>query len=613
MKWKTTWLLLGFAMAVFAFIFFIERHSRPSYRAGDPPPRLFNFKAEDVTNVQMRITNQLILRVERPAPATAWSLNVPISYPAQSYAIEGLLQSLESLAPPTFIPQKEITAGNRTLADFGLDVPTVTLSIQYKGQRTELLFGTKTPIGDEVYFQLLDRPGIYLINADIYDRLPRSANDWRDVMLFSSVVFNRIDVRAPGRGYTLTNLLDRSYVLTRPTVARADRVKVEALLNKVRRATVTQFITDHPRVDLNAYGLEPPELELAFGQGTNDVMVVQFGRSPTNDPSSVYARRLAQTNVVLTSREVVEALQTSYSDLRDLHMVSIPPGGVDSIEVIGSENFLVRRTVEGNWTFGDSNSSPADPAVIREWIDNMAKLEGVIEKDVVTDFKTPYNLSPPARQYIVRALATNGSAGASNRIVGAVDLGARQESKVFARRPEEATVYNLDVKEVSRLPYAAWQIRDRQVWNFTTNQIGRVTVRHRGQSKTIQRNPNGSWSFAAGSEGIISNSAPIEEIMFRLGELRASAWVAQGEDNKAFYGFKDTGDQFVFELRAGDKPGKTLVLEFGDPSSSSPRAPTSLPYAMAVADGQTAIFEFPPALFFELIRDLVSPMFPPGR
>lgn len=603
-------MLVGSAAALFAFIMLVERRLRPTSAQGEPPARLFSFKAAEVTNIQIRLTNQLLLWAERNVGSDAWSLTLPTFYPAQGPAIDWLLQAVEELAPAAFIRPAELSASGRTLADFGLDVPPATVTLLHGGKRVELAFGAKTPIGDQVYLQVPDRPGIHLVPAELFDRLPRSHHDWRDTMLFNSgpIGFSRLDVRGPGRGYTI-EVINRQFQVTRPTVARADPAKVGRLLQFVRHAQVSQFITDNVRADPEPFGLQPPELEIVFGLGTNDLMTVQFGRSPTNDSSLVYARRLAQTNIVLTSREIYDAFQTTFNELRDLHLVSIPPGGVDSIEVIGTENFLVRRQTNGTWTIGDNAAAPAvaaDTAVVREWIDLLAKLEGTVEKDVVTDFKTLYYLDPPARQYVLRVNQTNAAGVSSNAVVGVLQLGARQENKVFARRPDEETVYSLPPKDVARLPYAVWQLRDRRVWTFTTNQVGRVTVRRAGTSKTLQRNPNGSWTFAEGTVGIIDNYAPLEEMMFRLGELRASAWVAQGADRKASYGFTDANDQVTIELRGGDKP-KTFVLEFGDKSKPSPN---SLPYAMAVVDGQVYILEFPPALYFELLRGLFAPLFP---
>jgi len=95
MRWKTTWLLFGLAVVLFAFIVLVERrYWRPTTSGGEPLPRLMSFQASDVTNVQLRITNQLALRVERPNAASLWRLTVPIQYPGHLHKIERLLQEL---------------------------------------------------------------------------------------------------------------------------------------------------------------------------------------------------------------------------------------------------------------------------------------------------------------------------------------------------------------------------------------------------------------------------------------------------------------------------------------------------------------------------------------
>jgi len=144
------------------------------------------------------------------------------------------------------------------------------------------------------------------------------------------------------------------------------------------------------------------------------------------------------------------------------------------------------------------------------------------------------------------------------------------------------------------------------VW-FPTVPVG-VTVRRSGQTKTVQRNPNASWSLLVEGMGTISIANPVlEEIMFRLGELQASAWVDKGAANRLALGFTESSDRISIELRNGEKP-TPLVLEFGQPGIS----PTSLPYALAEADGQTWIFETDPStLYFDVVRYLFEPLFPP--
>ncbi|HYV33104.1 MAG TPA: DUF4340 domain-containing protein, partial [Candidatus Binatia bacterium] len=225
MNWKTTWLLLGLAAGLFAFIVLVERHIPDAQVA---PTRWLSFKANEVTNIQLRLTNQLVLRVERTGADAPWLLTVPISYPAQPYAIEGLLQSLEQGLPQTEISPQELKASKRTIAEFGLDIPRATLTLQHNGQRTEIFYGSRTPVGDGVYVQSLSQPTIYVVNAELVDRLPRTHNDWRDTALLPrpSVAMNRLEVRATGRGFTVE--LDGTngmFALTKPTIARADSAK----------------------------------------------------------------------------------------------------------------------------------------------------------------------------------------------------------------------------------------------------------------------------------------------------------------------------------------------------------------------------------------------------
>ncbi len=575
MNWKSTWILLGLAVGLFAFILLFERRLTTH---DAPPARLLSFKANQVTNIQLRLTNQLMLRVERLRAGAMWNYTFPIAYPAKVPAVEWLIQSLEEVAPAIQIAKQELDSTKRTIAEFGLDVPRATLTLQHDGQRTELMFGAKTPVGDGVYVQVLNQPDIYVLPAEIVDRLPRTFQDWREISLLpgSGISWNRLEVNSAGRGFTLDiDASRRALVLSKPTIARADPAKVGVLLEKLLSAQVTQFITDNPRADLEQYGLQPPEAEVFF-VATNDAFSVQFamqfGRSPTNDSSVVYARRMTTTNIVLVPKAILEAVKVSHADMRDLHLVNFQPAAVDSIEVIGAENFTVRRQTNNTWAITEPQPTPADSDAIREWLDVMSKLEGTVEKDVVTDFETPYGLATPARRYLIKNAVTNATGVVSNRIIAELDLGVVQNQKVFARRPDERTVYSLTKDEVSRLPREAWQLRSRRIWSFTTNEISRVTVRYNDRTRTLQRSGAAAWSIAEG-EGIVPSINPaLEETMFRLGDLQANIWVDRGEEKRPVYGLTGNTSKITIELKGGDKP-QTRSVEFGRPGLS----PTGLP------------------------------------
>jgi hypothetical protein len=597
-NWKTTFWLVGSAAVLFAFIVFFERHLRPNTANAQAPARLVNLRASEVTDIVLRRTNQFIVRVDRTN--NSWNITLPFFYPGQPFAVQRLLQELEELTPHTHLTEDELRTQKRSLADFGLDAPAATLVLHHRGERTELLFGSRTAIGDQVYLQSVNTPGVYVVKADLLGMLPRTAHDWRDTTLVNLTESNldRIEVRTASRSFAIeVDPTNKVLYLSKPTRARASVPKVEALIRKVQGAHALQFVTDDPRADLDAYGLRTPEAELVLGLGTNDLQTVQFGTSPTNDPAVVYARRMAQNNIVLVPRNVLEALQTSHAELRDRHVLAFPFAAVDSIEIRGEQSFSVRKQTNNLWFVTEPEFMPADAELVRDWLNRLNFLEGQVEKDVVTDF-APYGLAAPSRQYILKASTTNALGGATNRVVAQLDLGARRENVVFARGGED-TVYTLPAQTFDRLPVAAWQLRDRRVWSFSTNQVSRLTIQHRGYTRQVLRSPTGEWSLAPGSQGII-NTFAIEELMFRLGDLRAISWVARGDENRQQYGFADDGYKLTIELRLPDKL-RVLSVEFGS------RRPLPYPYALASVDGQSWIFEFPPELYSQISNYLSNP------
>jgi hypothetical protein len=599
MNWKTTWTLLAVAGLLFGFIFFYEHHRKGTADNGAPRPPLVAVKPADVSALQIRRTNQFLVRAERTNGS--WSLTAPIVYPAQPFAIDGLLHALADLRSRTFISLDELAEAKRSVAEYGLDLPLATLIVQHRGQRTEILFGSKTPVGDQMYVRVQNSRGIHVVSAELFERLPRIANDWRDPTLisFSGVNFDRIEVRSAGRGFALQlDPTNKTFLLTKPTPARAATPKVFELVQNIRTARVTQFVSDDPRDDLDALGLRPPEAELAFGLGTDDVAVFQFGKSPTNDASHVYARRADRPNVMLVPKSLLDALQIPYGELRDRRLLSFSPEAVDTIEIVpnGGEPFSVRRQFNGAWILLDAQATPADDGILKISLERLARLEGTVEKDVVNDFAS-YGLDPVARRYYLKSTVTNAIGQVTNRVLAQLDLGSLRGDVVFARGADEKSVYTVPVSTISVLPRAAWQLRDRRVWTFTTNQVTRLTVKHNSQTRQLVRSATGAWALAQGSEGVIISDA-VEEAVYQLGELRAAVWVARGDEQRSQFGFDGKGYALQIEVKGGDKP---LTLEFGG------QAPSQFRYAMASIDGQNWIFEFPLVLYIQLMRDLSIP------
>ena len=589
MNWKNTWILVGLAAAVFAFIVLYERRLNPS-GVPKPAPALFSgFKPSTATSIQLRRGNQFALVLDRTN--RGWRFSKPVMYPAAEFAVATFLDGLEKLTPVTHISASEIRARKQTSADFGFDAPPVVIALERGEERRELRFGARTPAGDQVYVEVVGQPGYSVVGADILDRLPRNQHDWRDAALFhlGEDPVNRFEVVRPGAGFVLeldpTNQLWR---LTR-TSHRADQIQVRQLLDKIKAARAIEFVTDDPRADVEPFGLQAPEFEVTLAAG-DAAQKVQFGRSPTNDPTRVYARMVSHTNVVLAPKNLVDLLATPYAELRDRQLAAFAPELIDLVEVHAEETFVAKRMTNGQWVAGEV---PADPLFVAQWLLLMSQLQAAeFVKDVVTDF-APYGLAPPQRQYVLRTTITNAS-GITNAVVAQLAFGTNATSdRVFARRADEdSSVYSIRRQEYSYMPAAAWQFRNQRIWTFTTNQVTKISVLQDGEMREVLRQPDGEWVRVKGVAEV--NPFAFEELALRLGELSAVMWLGRGENARAGFGFTTNAPRLSVELR-GEKP-QTLSIEFGG------RSPLLRPYALTTVDGQPTVFEFPWPLYADLQR-----------
>jgi len=163
------------------------------------------------------------------------------------------------------------------------------------------------------------------------------------------VAFDRISITNSGKGFEIrkdgTNQAWK--IVTSDFSARAQRSKVDELLQKMQGLRVQQFVPDDPKADSDAYGLQPPEFQFAVANGTNLVAALQFGKGQTNDAKQVFSRKAGESAVVIVNREGLTPWP-SLLDFRDPHLI----GSTETpsrIEVHGSDNFSVVHETNDVW------------------------------------------------------------------------------------------------------------------------------------------------------------------------------------------------------------------------------------------------------------------------
>ena len=176
-----------------------------------------------------------------------------------------------------------------------------------------------------------------------------------------------------------------------------------------------------------------------------------------------------------------------------------------------------------------------------------------------------------------------------------LDFGTNGDNKVFARRVGEDAVYGIAPEDFASLPSASWEMHDRHIWNFDVNDVSGITIQQNGLTRQLVRKGTNGWSLAAGSQGIINDSA-VEDTARELGQLKAFSWVGHGAEKLPGFGFTPDGYQITVELKKGEK----LNVQFGGLTRLGSNA-------SVVLNGEPWIFEFPPDLYGAVLFCLAPP------
>jgi hypothetical protein len=590
MNTKNTWFWFVVAAMLAAFIFIFQHYfSAPAGVANAIFPGL---QPKSVTSVQIIPSGVLEIRADRAN--NSWLLSKPISYPAQSAAIEALLAGLQKLAPEK-ISASELREHTNSDAEFGFDNPQFSIAIESGGQRLELKVGNMTAPGDQVYLRVVGVDGAFVADAGWLKSIPRSATDWRSTALveagqndFDSIILtNGAKVIELHRDET-----NRLWRMTRPLQARANNERITDALQHLQSAGVSQFVTDDPKADLTPFGLQPADLDLWLGHGTNFSAAIHTGKNLTNDSAQVYTKREGWNAVVATSADSLSSWHGSVNDFRDPHLLELTsPAAEIEVRDSGSNNFTLQRQGTNDWKIA-GEKFPADAQNVQAFIKTLADLRvAEFVKDVVTATDlADYGFTNATRQIILRP-----AVGDSNAVIAQLSF-AVQTNGIFVHRADEDFIYSVAKDDYDRLPETDWVLRDRRIWSFNTGDVTQITLHQNGKTRTMVHDGANKWSITAGS-GII-NGKYIEDTTTALGDLVTPFWlgrnVAETEEN----GWNTNNLQIVFELKNGEKHS----VDFG---ADVPKWQTAV--AAVTLDGERWAFIFPPGLYQFVLSYLTIP------
>jgi hypothetical protein len=305
---RSTLLLLLVALALGAYVYFVESEREPAAERAERRDRVFEgLDAEQLEEIRVRPSagEATTLRKENGR----WRIVAPVEAEADEAEASALASSLASLDV-----QRVVDDAPGALDQFGLDAPRIEVAFRQAGEaepRT-LLLGSRTPTGGDMYAKLAASPRVFLVNAYLDSTFDRKTFDLRDksVLKVERGAVDAVELVVPGTTMRFAKS-GNTWRMTAPVEARADFGAIEGLISRLNSAQMRSIVATEPE-RLDRFGLEPPRYQATLRAG-NTTTVLQVG---AEGDGGVYARDASRPLVFTVEPYLTQELGKAPVDFR---------------------------------------------------------------------------------------------------------------------------------------------------------------------------------------------------------------------------------------------------------------------------------------------------------
>lgn len=551
MKSRTTIILVFLALIIGGFAYWDYKKGTSTEQAKEKAKRLLDFKAADVTRLELVRSNETIVAEKT---GEHWEIKKPLAVKADDSALGAVLDQLEFAERERTFNENDITSAR--LADYGLAAPQLQVSMRGKKGDVLVLFGSETPTKEAVYVQVQGQKTVALVRKDLFERANASLDSLRNrkVMDFVSTAATRLEIKTADRMLELAKSAAKPgaeprWAIVKPIQTRADQQKTGDLLNDLNGLRVQDFVSEDSK-EMHTYQLDDPQSEVTVWTGDKGQTFL-IGRSPTNDTSKVYAKLKSADSIFTVSADNAKKFALQVNDLRDTRLLTFTENSLHAIEVArGADKVTLTRTGR-IWNVAGPVRVTAEESVVQDLMRRLNELTTTqFVADVATDLGK-YGLAAPLLTVTLQGEGTNILA---QLLVGSSDAAGKTR---YVKRGDEPFVYGVEKNILNWIPTSRLTCRARRVADLKVDQVGKLTVERAGSSVVVGRGLDKKWKMIEPPQGVLDNDR-LQRVLDVIGFLQAEEILREGIDNLVEYGLDKPEAKFTIE-----SSGKTYILQLG--------------------------------------------------
>jgi hypothetical protein len=371
---RTTWILLGLAVACLLGYFLLDNIRQLRQEQQAERARLFHFATDTIARIEIRQQKEgepvrgsgaeyleILLERNPEEEGSHWRIVGPIQSAALDFPIEQLLNTFSRLTP-------QITLEGATdLAAFGLDQPRHQIALFPKeGDPYRLAIGNDNFDGSGFYAQPAGKEVVLLPSVQKGSLLP-SLLALRDKTLlqFDTAEVKALQVQLAEAEPEVVRLQrqDDTWQIVQPRELPADDLNVDRLLNTLSRLQAVEFPAE-TKDELAPYGLEQPSARLTVELEGGKTLNVALG---SEKDGQVYVITSEHPAVATLLTSTADILRSDLEELRDHRIARLNANQVGQVtlESQGEKVTLTPRpsekgSLELRWENPEQPGQPVD-------------------------------------------------------------------------------------------------------------------------------------------------------------------------------------------------------------------------------------------------------------
>lgn len=307
-----------------SYIYFVDS-KKPAAGAGSDTPKAKVFAIDTEKITDLTLTYQGETSVLKKA-AAGWTMVEPSATDADAAEAMSLAQALSNIES-----SRTIDENPATLAEYGLEKPTVTIAFKGEGNVSgSLSLGDKTAMQGDMYAIKGGDKKVFLVPAFQESTFTKKPFDLRDrkLLKFDREKADTLVMSRAGEDLEMART-GSDWRVVKPGPARGDYSSVEGLITRLSTSNMATLVEPDAK-DLAKYGLDKPSMTITVGAGSAK-SALQVGKTENN---LTYARDASRPLVFTIDTTLQGDTKKSFGDYRRKEFFEFRPFSVTRIRAV---------------------------------------------------------------------------------------------------------------------------------------------------------------------------------------------------------------------------------------------------------------------------------------